>query len=423
MKVDIMQAHKVPGTSILHVIGSMDPRLGGASHGLRSLMPLLERIGVRNEAVCMDDPCASEDGDDGLGIHRIGSAGNPWQYNPTLTPWLTRHAGGFDAVVIHGMWLHHGLAVSRWVKGLRRSGTGRAPLLFVMPHGMLDPWFQEAPGRRLKALRNSVYWRLVERSVVAAADAMLFTTEEERSRARTAFPRYPNVRERVVGFGTLPPPEYSEPGMAYPYTEFPMGMEETYLLYLGRIHEKKGADLLLDAYARLRDDRLPALLMAGPGWDSAFGGSLRDRISGDDFLGRKVHTDGMLSGRRKWQALQGCEALLLPSHHENFGVTVSEALSCGRPVLLSDKVNIHREVTGAGAGLSATDDRDGVLSLISAWREMQADERDAMSHAARSLFEQRFHMEDCARRILSVCRELQPQESTTPWMPTALQTG
>jgi glycosyltransferase involved in cell wall biosynthesis len=423
MTGNMLQGYSNPTTSILHVIGSMDPRLGGASHGLRSLMALLGRIGVRNEAVCMDDPCASEDGDDGLGIHRIGSAGNPWQYNPTLTPWLTQHAGGFDAVVIHGMWLHHGLAVSRWVKGLRRSGTGRAPLLLVMPHGMLDPWFQEAPGRRLKALRNSVYWRLVERSVVAAADAMLFTTEEERMRARTAFPRYPDVRERVVGFGTLPPPVYSDAGFAYPYTELPLGMDEPYLLYLGRIHEKKGADLLLDAYARLRDDRLPALLMAGPGWDSAFGRSLRERIAGDGFLTCKVHTDGMLSGRRKWQALQGCGALLLPSHHENFGVTVAEALSCGRPVLLSDKVNIHREVTGAGAGLSAPDDREGVLSLLSAWRSMQADERDAMSCAARTLFVQRFRMEDCARRILSVCRELLPQESATPRMPASLQTG
>lgn len=394
--------------SVLHVIGSMELRLGGASRGLRDLLPLLDRCGTRNEVLCLDDPEASDVGECVLTIHRIGRPRNPWNYSASLMPWLMRHGEAFDAVVVHGLWLHHGMAVSRWVRSLRASRHAHAPTLMVMPHGMLDPWFQEAPDRRWKALRNALYWRMVERSVVASADAVLFTSEEERLRAHSTFPRYPEVRERVVGFGAAPPPAIRTTGLVYPYTELPLAGGEPYLLYLGRIHEKKGVDLLLDAYSSLRSAGLPALLLAGPGWDTAYGRTIRKSMGRDEFLRRKVHVDGMLTGVRKWQALRGCEALLLPSHQENFGVVVAEALACGRPVLLSDKVNIHREVLEAGAGLCGPDTAEGVVSLLTRWVSMGPAERSAMSAAAMDAFEDRFRMESCARRFQSLLRELVP---------------
>jgi glycosyltransferase involved in cell wall biosynthesis len=396
---------------VLHVIGSMDPSLGGASQGLRDLLPLLDRAGSRNEVLCLDDSMPVCGADDGITFHTLGRPGNPWQYNPKLSPWLEARAKGYDAIVIHGLWLHHGMAVSKFIRRLRGSGNGKAPLLLVMPHGMLDPWFQVAPGRRLKAIRNRIYWSFVERSVLSSADALLFTAEEERERARLAFPGYPEVPERVVGFGTVTPPGRSPSLLPYPYSELPLGLGEPYLLFLGRIHEKKGIDLILDAYARLRSPQLPALLLAGPGWDSPYGNSLRMAVGRDAFLSGKVHFDGMLSGERKWHALHGCEALVHPSHHENFGVSVAEALACGRPVLLTDKVNIHREVVGAGAALCGPDTTDGMVSLLSRWLSMDEAARTSMSVAASDAFESRFRMDGCARRFLSVLRELMPDQT------------
>jgi len=406
------------GPSVLHVVGSLDPRLGGASQGLRDLLPLLDRLGSRNEVLCLDDEDTFAHEDHGLALHAIGRPRNPWQYNRALTPWLERHGSDFDVVVIHGLWLHHGLAVSKWVRRLRLSATRRPPLLMAMPHGMLDPWFQESPDRRMKAVRNRLYWELAERSVIASVDALLFTSTEEMARARRSFPRYPDVRERVVGFGTMPPPPTAAHGIAYPYTELPLAFEAPYLLYLGRIHEKKGVERLVEAYSELRSPALPPLLLAGPGWESSYGRRVREAVKRDAYLRGRVHIEGMLSGSRKWQALRGCEALVLPSRHENFGVVVAEALSCGRPVLLTDKVNTHREVVEAGAGLCETDTKHGVMTMLTRWQSTEARSRASMSDAALEVFETDFSMKGCAVRFLSVVRELLHSPAVRSPVPT-----
>jgi hypothetical protein len=72
----------------------------------------------------------------------------------------------------------------------------------------------------------------------------------------------------------------------------------------------------------------------------------------------------MLSGAAKWGALYGCEAFVLPSHQENFGIAVVEALACGKPVLISDQVNIWREIVEDGAGLVEGDAEEGVEKLL-----------------------------------------------------------
>ena len=75
-----------------------------------------------------------------------------------------------------------------------------------MPHGMLDPWFQRDKSRRVKAVRNWFYWWLVERGVVNAADALLFTCQQELELARTTFGGYRPKREMDVGYGIAEPP-------------------------------------------------------------------------------------------------------------------------------------------------------------------------------------------------------------------------
>jgi glycosyltransferase involved in cell wall biosynthesis len=126
----------------------------------------------------------------------------------------------------------------------------------------------------------------------------------------------------------------------------------------------------------------------------------------------------MLSGSRKWQALRGCEALVLPSRHENFGVVVAEALSCGRPVLLTDKVNTHREVVEAGAGLCETDTKHGVMTMLTRWQSTEARSRACMSAAALEVFETDFSMKGCAVRFLSVVRELLHSPAVRSPVPT-----
>jgi glycosyltransferase involved in cell wall biosynthesis len=104
----------------------------------------------------------------------------------------------------------------------------------------------------------------------------------------------------------------------------------------------------------------------------------------------------MLTGDAKWGALRACEAMVLPSHQENFGVVVAEALACGRPALISNQVNIWPEIRDSGAGLVEPDTLEGTRSLLTRWFALSGPERAAMSERALAAFAAQFSMRNCA---------------------------
>jgi glycosyltransferase involved in cell wall biosynthesis len=162
-------------------------------------------------------------------------------------------------------------------------------------------------------------------------------------------------------------------------------------LFLSRIHEKKGCDLLIDAFAAVaqRDPRLH-LVMAGPdqtGWQKPL--SARAAQLG---VADRITWTGMLSGDMKWGAYRAAEAFVLPSHQENFGIVVAEALACALPVLISDKVNIWREIDGDQAGLIEADTLRGTQSLFERWLALEPEAREQMRGNALSCFTRRFEI-------------------------------
>jgi glycosyltransferase involved in cell wall biosynthesis len=134
------------------------------------------------------------------------------------------------------------------------------------------------------------------------------------------------------------------------------------ILFLGRIHEKKGCDLLLRAWKEVLSSGMRNisdihLVMAGPA-DHAYGAEMKE-LAGKLGIGTRVTWTGMITGDLKWGSLRAADAFILPSHQENFGVSVVEALACGVPVLISNKVNIWREIEEDNAGLVENDDLGG----------------------------------------------------------------
>lgn len=173
------------------------------------------------------------------------------------------------------------------------------------------------------------------------------------------------------------------------------------VLFLSRIQEKKGCDLLLDAFAQVAklDARLH-LLMAGPdqtGWAAAL------RAQADKLgIADRISWPGMLQGDDKWGAFYAAEVFCLPSHQENFGIVVAEALACDKPVLISNKVNIWREIESDAAGFVDTDTVDGTVRNLQRWLALDAPGYAAMSESARQCFATRFHMQRAAQRLVGI---------------------
>jgi glycosyltransferase involved in cell wall biosynthesis len=114
----------------------------------------------------------------------------------------------------------------------------------------------------------------------------------------------------------------------------------------------------------------------------------------------------MLEGAEKWGALAASEVFVLPSHQENFGLVVAEAMACGLPVIVSDKVNLWREVTEFSAGLVGEDTVEGTSGSLAQWQSLSKDERAGMKVRVRRCFDERFNYDVTARRTLEIVEEL-----------------
>jgi glycosyltransferase involved in cell wall biosynthesis len=373
--------------TILHVIASMEAKTGGVAQAVRSLIQGHAERGISHEVVCLDTENPGEAMAESFPLHALGPHSTRWCYSPRLFPWLLRHLPRFDSVIIHGLWLYPSHAVRKALNRLRRT-TQELPLCHVMPHGMLDPYFQRDASRRIKALRNWVMWKVIESKVVNQADALLFTCEEEMRLASQSFRPYRPQREAVVGLGLEAPPP-ATPAMHEAFqAACPDLGARPYWLFLSRIHPKKGVDLLTRAYREVwheaggATEALPDLVIAGPGWDTPFGREVWELAGQARVEGARVHTIDRLEGKAKWGAFYGCEVFLLPSHQENFGIAVAEAMACGKPVL----------IVSAGAGLVAEDTEQGTISLLRQWLDLPLSESAAMGAKALTCFQDLFEI-------------------------------
>lgn len=390
--------------TILHVVANMDPQSGGVCQAVRTIIDGLSRRGIHNEVATVDAPDALYLTPYTFPVHALGPAANGWQYSNRLLPWLLTNLSRFDTVIVHGLWLYPSHAVQKAMAQLRQTPGSQLPRFLVMPHGMLDPWFQRASGRRIKAVRNWAYWKLIENKVINQADGLLFTCQTELLLAREPFRPYQPAQELNVGHGIADVPVF-QPAMTDAFRErCPALNDQPYLLFLSRIDTKKGVDLLLDAYAQLqREGRvtpMPKLVVAGPGLDSAYGSQLQQQVAQSPALAECIMFPGMLSGDAKWGAFFGCQAFVLPSHQENFGIAVVEALACGSPVLISNQVNIWREIEQEAGGLIEADTLDGTYQLLNRWLSLSATEQQHMRQHARQAFLRHFSIDPATDRLV-----------------------
>lgn len=379
---------------LLHIIGTMSPEAGGPTESVRSLIAFAP-AGFEFEVATLDDPDAPFLRGYPFPVYALGPGKGVFAYSGRLKTWLEANGDRFDGVIVNGLWQYCGFAA--------RSVFGGKKPYVVFTHGMLDPYFK----RRfpLKHAKKWVYWLLSEYWVLRGAKRVLFTTAAEERLAKESFWLH-RWNGLVVPYGAGGPEGDPEAQREAFYAVCPELRGRRFLLYLGRIHRKKGCDMLIDAFREVAaSDPELHLLMAGPD-QQQWSAELRSTVAKAG-LEERVHWPGMLNGDVKWGAFFASEAFVLPSHQENFGIAVAEALACGRPALLADKVNIAEDIARDGAGLCETDTPEGTLRLLRRWSAMSLDERAEMGRRALECFDRRYDMRRNARRIIELF-ELEP---------------
>jgi glycosyltransferase involved in cell wall biosynthesis len=376
---------------LLRLIRSLNPAGGGPMEGVRQITPHLTRLAVSTTVASLDAPDAPWLQEQSFQAIGLGPVANAYGYRAGLPERIRTLADHHDLVIIEGIWQYH--AYATW-RALRGSGIP----YFVYPHGMLDPWFKRT--YPLKHLKKWTYWPWADYRVLRDAEAVLFTTEQERLLARESFWLY-QANEVVVGYGTSAPPADAERQRQAFLQRFPQLQSKRILLFLSRIHPKKGVDLLIEAFATVaaNDSRLQ-LVIAGPdqvGWQAA----LQQRAA-DLGIGNRITWTGMLSGDLKWGAFRCADLFCLPSHQENFGIVVAEALACGLPVAIAEPVNTSSEVAAAGAGMVHADTVKGTSEALHQWLALADGEKQQMRLRGEQLFRERFDFASVARALVPI---------------------
>jgi len=405
MTVSSQQKIPARGLRILNVASSIDPAAGGISEAILRLSEAVMNLGHEVEIVSVDAPDSAWGKSLQVPVHLKGPARGPLEYSRDFDRWLAQNSGRFDAIISHGLWRFNSRAT-------RRAARSAGRPYFVFPHGMLDPWFKRH--YPVKHFKKCAFWWLAEYSVLRDARAVLFACREELLLARESFRPYQCV-ERVVPLGTSGPPENKEQQQKAFAGKFPEIRNKRVILFLGRLHEKKGCDLLLRAFLHLLESRPREMwcdlhvMMAGPcphpdylKWLKQLAGPCEALSPGS------VSFPGMLSDDLKWGALRRAEVFILPSHQENFGIAVVEALACGTPVLISRQVNIWREIESSGAGLVDSDTVEGCSRLLAQWLNLADEGKVGMAARAVGSFKQYFEISQTAVSLIDTIESFEP---------------
>lgn len=391
---------------VLHVIPSIGPLRGGPSVAMRALARALAQAGVNVHVATTDDdgpgrlavPLGRPVDEDGATHWYFRRQTRFYTTSWALTRWLAGHVTGYDLVHIHALFSY--VAVPASVLA-RQHGV---PYI-VRPLGTLNRFGMETRRPRLKRLS----YGLIERRILARAACVHYTSEAEQGEAAAlGAPGRPVVIPHGIeleAFQRLAP-------RGWVRRRAPHLAGRTIILFLSRIDPKKGLDLLLPAFARVRAQQPDvALVMAGDG-ETEFVGKLKTeavRLGID----ADIYWAGFLGGDEKLAALADADLFVLPSYSENFGLSVVEAMASRLPVVISDEVAIHREVAGGEAGLVTSCQ---VPSLTAALASLVADagRRERLGQAGRRLVESRFSAEAMTAAVLSMYHEILGRSALRP---------
>lgn len=284
-----------------------------------------------------------------------------------------------DFVHIHGVWTPIG-----WAAGSCALDSGTA--YCIAPHGMLDPWSLHHKGV-FKRLKKQIALAItLRRQLDNASFLHVLNADEQRLLTPLGLGAPAAVVPNGISFDEIDP----IPHVGAFHERCPELRGRPYVLFLSRLHPKKGADILADAFAKVaaKNDGVD-VVFAGP--DGGAVGPLRRQLERLG-LASRAHFVGSLHGRDKVAAFAGCACFCLPSRQEGFSMAILEAMACRRPVVITEACHFP-EVSSAGAGVVVQGEGDAIVSALAGAMDavLSSSERArGMGEAGRRLVEDRF---------------------------------
>ncbi len=378
---------RVSGPSWLNVVSHLDPKYGGLSSAVPALNSAISntgRVELSLAGFCAESEQYSPALSNGVAVHHMPLGRLAWARNTEARRNFAALVDRSEGVHIHGLWQHSTSVAARLA---RRSGK---PYI-VSAHGMLEAW-----ALRNKRLKKMIYAALFERKNVQGAACLHALTEAEARDYRH--------------FGAMGPIAVIPNGVDVPIgvssqmflDRFPQFAGKRLILFLGRIHFKKGLDLLMKAWSPIAAKWPEAqVIVAGPDFENtqATVKQLVETLGITD----RVSFTGMLTGDMKWSALAAASCFVLPSYSEGLSVSTLEALGMGIPAIVTRQCNLP-EVAERECGWVVEAQVWALASALTEFLKASSADQEQMGANGRALVADRYSWPQVGKQMGEVYR-------------------
>ena len=363
---------------ILRIITSLDPKYGGPQNGILSSSVQLIKDGFKVDIATCDSKKINIKEHKNIKIINFKSfIGDKYRFSFGLFIWLYKNKKNYDFFLIHGLWQFNSL-IARLL--LRRRKY------YVFTHGQLDPFF----GLNLyKKIKKKIYWYLIERKNLANSKGILLTSKGEKLNLNNTFVDTFKIKKHIIRYGILQKNLNKKRCINSFNANFPFLCNKKFYLFLGRFNEKKGCEIIIESVIKLKKKFKSKILFAGPIENTNYFKNLKQLVKENNLENTIFFSDSLYEDK-KWGAILKSKGMLLASHGENFGIAIAESLSQGKPVLITNKVNIYKNILNHNAGIVSSNTTSSFSKKLLQFENINIKKLNKMSKYASICFKENF---------------------------------
>lgn len=365
---------------ILRIIPTLDPSFGGPSKVILDSSNELKNKNFETHILTCDQNKKKKTKQQ-IKIFDMGPSllGTYW-LSFKLFFWLKENRKNYDIFLIHGIWQFITLSARLLLKGR----------YYVFLHGQLDPFFSL---NFFKLVKKKIYWNFIEKKNLFYSNSILLTSEGEKKNLYKTFVKLNGIKKNVINYGLIKPRVDLKSSRKKFYNNYKFLKNKKFYLFLGRFHEKKGCEIIIKTINKLKDKFEDKVLLVGPIKNSSYEKKLKNLISKYN-LKNKIYISDALYDDLKWTAMHESKAMILPSHGENFGVSLVESLSMSRPVITTNKVNIYKKIKTYNAGLISKDNLSDFSNKFKDFMNLNIHELQKMRENSLKCFNDNFNLKN-----------------------------
>ncbi|WP_413201397.1 glycosyltransferase, partial [Nostoc piscinale] len=372
---------------ICQVVASINENIGGPAYSVTNLAKALAQNNIDSHLFTLDYQLHGQQLPiDSVKLHSQ-PAKNLAVYMRGLQPdanyYLTQLAATeLDLIHNHGLWMFPNFYA-------RQAAVRNKIPLVISPRGMVESW----------SLNNSWYkklpaWILYEKQNLNKAIAFHATSTEEVKSIRKLGYKQPIA---LISNGVSVPTINEKVDRQELSDKFPELAEKKWLLFLSRIHPKKGLDNLLYVWESL-SNRFPEWHLIVAGADLIGYQNELEMLVESLKLKSQVTFTGMLSGKLKYSALTNADVFVLPTHSENFGIAIAESLAYGVPVVTT-KGAPWQELETHNCGWWIEDNQQALAIALTEAMKMSSQERQQMGDRGKNLVQAKYSWNSIAKQM------------------------